>query len=96
MKTREKKLFFPGLLAAIVLPTVLIALFYGLKDLQAVMNFWVFQMMAPLEQFLGRLWSVVPCFGMELMIGLFLMGNLVWLGRIVILTVRDRIVCEAS
>ncbi len=47
--------------------------------------------MAPAEQFLGRVWSVLPWFSVaEVLTALFLAGSAAWLIRAVVLLVRDR------
>lgn len=79
-----------GLAAALVLPLLLLGLFTLLKWNRSAMDFWVFQVMAPAEQWLGRIWSVVPCSGLELFIAVFLAGNGVWLVRTLVLVFRER------
>ena len=79
-----------GLAIAMVVPLALCGLFYGLKGNQAVMDTWVFQVMGPLEQGLGRFWSVAPFSVMEVMIALFFLGNLLWLIRAFVYLWRER------
>lgn len=79
----------PKLTAAILLPLVLIGLFELLKGNSQTMSAWVFGVMAPLEQFLGRVWSVVPCSVGELILFSFLIFCLVWLVRALVLLVRQ-------
>ena len=90
MEIKTKKKVYWGLAAALILPLLLLGLFHLLKGNRGVMDFWVFRVMAPVEQCLGRIWSVVPCSGMELFIAAFLAGNAVWLVRAVVLTIRKR------
>ena len=90
MESKTKKKARWGLASALILPLLLMGLFSLLKGNRGVMDFWVFRVIAPMEQFLGRIWSVVPCSGMELFIAAFLAGNAVWLVRAVVLTIRKR------
>lgn len=78
------------LAAALVLPLALVGLFEGLKWKRPLMDFWVFGVMAPVERFCGRIWAVVPVSMMEVSIALFLIGNVVWLARAVVLVCRGR------
>lgn len=88
MKTKKKTAW--GLLAALVTPVLLLALFYLLRNNQTAMDAWVFGVMAPAEQFWGRIWSIVPFSVMELMIALFLLGNMVWLIRAIVIFVKEK------
>ena len=90
MKTEKNYQVRWRLAAALILPLLLLGLFTLAKGNRAVMDFWVFRVMAPVEQCLGRFWSVAPFSGMELFIALFLLGNVVWLVRAVVLAVRER------
>ena len=90
METKTKKRLRWGLAAALLLPLALIGLFEWLKGSRAVMDFWVFEVLAPVEQLWGRLWSLFPLSGMELLIALFLLWNVVWLGRMAVLALRNR------
>ena len=85
METKIAKKIKWGLPAALAVPGALIGLFYLLRGSRAAMDVWVFRVLAPVEQFLGRLWSAVPFSGMELLIALFLAGNLLWLARCAVL-----------
>ena len=76
--------------AALILPAMLTALFYLLRDSRSAMDLWVYGVAAPVEQALGRLWALVPFSGMELLIALFVLGNLYWLVRTAVLAVRSR------
>ena len=77
--------------AALALPLGLVALFEGLKGNAALMGGWVAGVMAPVEQFLGRVWSALPWFSVaELLTALFLAGSAVWLIRAAIRFLRDR------
>ncbi|MEA4932921.1 MAG: DUF3810 domain-containing protein [Lawsonibacter sp.] len=75
---------------AIGLPVLLTGLFYLLKDRRPVMDFWVYRVMGPFEQVLGRMWSVLPISVMEIFIALFLAGNVVWLALAAVLVIRQR------
>lgn len=90
METKVKKKLHIGLPLALALPALLLGLFYLLRGSQAAMDAWVFGVMAPVEQALGRLWSLLPFSGMELWIALVLLGSLVWLARAIFLAVRTR------
>jgi len=70
-------------LGSITLPLALVILFQLLKGNQPLMTGWVFGIMAPLEQLLGRLWSVFPFSVAELLTALFLAGCVIWLVRAV-------------
>lgn len=91
METKTKRRLHWGLAAALMLPLVLIGLFEWLKGSRAVMDFWVFEVLAPVEQLWGRLWSLFPLSGMELLIAMFLLWNVVWLGRTAVLALRNRV-----
>ena len=75
---------------AIVLPLGLICLFELLSSNQELMSAWVFGIMTPLEQLLGRLTAPVPFSVGEVLLFLFLVFCLVWLIRAVVLLVRQR------
>ncbi len=90
METKVRKKGTVGAILAIGLPVLLTGLFYLLKDRRFVMDFWVFRVMGPFEQLLGRLWSVTPFSGMEILLVLFLAGNVGWLVRVVALAVGRR------
>ena len=76
--------------AALVLPLFLVALFEGLKGNKALMDGWVSGVMAPVEQFLGRLWSVFPFSVAEVLTALVLAGSVFWIIRAVVLVIRRR------
>ncbi|MGE4276804.1 MAG: DUF3810 domain-containing protein [Lawsonibacter sp.] len=90
METKVRRKVKIGAILAIGLPVLLTGLFYLLKDRRPLMDFWVYRVMAPLEQVLGRVWSILPISGMEVLIVLFLAGNVVWLALAVVLAVRQR------
>lgn len=77
-------------LGAVTIPLALVILFHLLKDNQALMNGWVFGVMAPMERLLGRLWSVFSFSVAEALIALFLAGNVIWIIRAVVLVCRHR------
>ena len=78
------------LLGAVTIPLALVVLFQLLRGRQALMNGWVFGVMAPVEQLLGRMWAVFPFSVAEALTALFLAGCVVWLVRAVVLVVRQR------
>ena len=88
MKTETKQNRSLGRWVVPLLPLALTGLFYLLRENRAAMDWWVFQILRPVAQGMGRLWAVVPFSGMELVIALFLLGNLAWLIRAVIFVVR--------
>lgn len=77
-------------LGAVTIPLALVILFHLLKGSQGVMSVWVWSVMAPLEQALGRLWSLFPFSAAEVLTLLFLAGCLVWLVRAVVLVCRQK------
>lgn len=77
-------------LGAIAIPLALVILFRLLKDSQALMNGWVFGVMAPFEQFLGRIWSVFPFSAAEALTALFLIWSVVRLVRAAVLVIRQK------
>lgn len=78
------------LTGAVTLPLALVILFRILKSNQGVMSGWVWFVMAPVEQALGRLWALFPFSVAEALTALFLAGCAVWLARAVVLLVRRR------
>lgn len=72
------------------LPLALIALFEVCKGDRERMDGWVFGVMAPVEQALGRLWSHLPFSAAEVLTALLLAGSALWLIRAVVLLVRRR------
>lgn len=77
-------------LGAVTIPLALVILFELLKGNQGIMNGWVWFVMAPLEQALGRLWSLFPFSAAEVLAALFLLGCGVWLVRAVVLVCRQK------
>ncbi len=77
-------------LGAVTLPLALLILFELLKTRQDLMSVWVFRVMAPVERFLGRLWSLCPFSVAEVLTALFLLGCAVWLIRALVLVCRFR------
>lgn len=93
METKKKSISIHPLwlrLGAVTLPLALVILFQILKENQGVMSGWVFGVMAPLEQALGRLWSLFPFSVAEALTALFLAGCVFWLIRAVALLCRRR------
>lgn len=89
-KVKRKIQIKIGAILAIGLPILLTGLFYLLKDRRPVMDFWVYRVMGPVEQALSQIWSVLPVSGMEIIIALFLAGNVVWLVLAAVLVIRHR------
>ena len=82
------KILLPVML---ILPALLVLLFECLKGQKALMDGWVSGFMAPAEQFLGRVWSLLPWFSVaEVLTALLLAGSAAWLIRAVVLLVRER------
>ena len=75
----KKKIFTPGLAAALVLPVLLLAAFRLARSSRTFINGWVFGVAAPLEQAMGCFWSLLPFSAAELLTALFLAGNAAWL-----------------
>ncbi len=74
----------------LTIPLALVILFQSLKSSQDLMSAWVFGVMAPLEQALGRLWSLFPFSVAEVLAVLFLTGCVIWLVRTAVLALRQR------
>ena len=77
-------------LPALALPAAGILLFYLLRANRPVMTFWVTRIMAPVEQFLGRLWAIFPFSVGELMVALLIAALVVWLLRAAVLLAVQR------
>lgn len=77
-------------LGAVTIPLALVILFHMLKGSRGVMSGWVWFVMAPLEQALGRLWSHIPFSVAEVLAALFLLGCAVWLVRAFFLVCRQK------
>lgn len=78
------------LLGSITVPLALVILFEVSKGNQNMMCGWVRFVMAPLEQLLGRLWSLLPFSAAEAFTALFLVGCVVWTVRAVVLVFRQK------
>lgn len=92
-KPAKKRILLPAILRwlpALGLPGGLIGLFYLLREDQALMDAWVGKVMAPAEQFLGRLWSVFPFSAAEILVTAAITGCVLWFARAVVLLVRQR------
>ena len=87
--TGKKKLTLKWL-AALGLPAALIGLFYLLRGRKPLMAAWVEGVIAPAEQFLGRLWAVFPFSAAELLTALALVSGAVWLVRAAVLLAKKR------
>lgn len=79
-----------GLAVALVLPVVLMLLFKVLKEYPAVMDRWVFGVMGPVQQALGRMFARVSVSVAELMAAALLAWVCIWLIGTVVLLVRRR------
>lgn len=77
-------------LPAFLPPILLTALFYALKSNAALMDAWVHNILAPVMQGAGKVWSLLPFSGAEVLTALFLAGSAVWLVRAVVLLVRQQ------
>ena len=86
----DRTILSRGLLAALILPALLLALFRLVRGSRSFLNGWVFGVAAPMEQALGRFWALLPFSAAELLTALFLAGNLLWLMRLVWRGIRDR------
>lgn len=75
---------------AVLVPLLLVGLFHLLKGCQAFMAGWVFGIMAPVEQFFGKVWSIFPFSAAEILTALFLLGCFVWLIRAILLVWRQK------
>lgn len=92
METKQRIFPAPRALyraGAFALPLLPISLFYLLRTNQTAMSGWVFGIIGPLEQLLGRLWSIFPFSVGEYMLGLFLLGCLLWVVRICVLLWKE-------
>ena len=85
-----KRRHFSLCLFALLPPLLLVGLFQLLKSRTDLMARWVSGFMAPVEQFLGRLWSHLPFSVAEVLTALFLAGCVVGLVRAMVLLVRRR------
>ena len=74
--------------AALLTPAALVGLFFLLRGNGAAMDFWVFTVLAPTAQWLGRFWSAVPFSVMECVVAAAVAGTLLWLIRSVVLLVK--------
>lgn len=90
METKKKECSVCLLLGAVTIPLALVILFHLLKGSRGVMSGWVWFVMAPLEQALGRLWSLFPFSAAEVLTVLFLLGCAVWLVRAAVLVCRQK------
>jgi hypothetical protein len=89
-QTPQSRLVWLKWLAALGLPLALVGLFKLLQRNKALMGAWVSYGMAPMEQMLGRLWSLLPFSVAELLTALVLAAGVVWLVRAVVLLIRRR------
>jgi len=90
MRTKGTKKQRFLLFLAIPLPVLLSLLFLLLRKNQSLMDWWVFSVLAPVEQLWGRMWSLLPFSMMEVTIALILLGNLFWALRTLVLSLRKR------
>jgi len=89
VKSKSKKTLFLAS-TALLIPIVLCVLFECLKRNRWLMDRWVFNAMAPLEQFWGRMWSWIPVSMMEVHIAAALIGSVGWLLYTVVMFCRRR------
>jgi len=78
------------LAVTLLLPAALMLLFRVLKDNGPFMERWVFGIVAPVEQFLGRIWAAVPVSGAEILTALTIAGAVVWLIWTLVRLIRRR------
>lgn len=90
MGIQTKKMVHWRLWTALLLPLGLVGLFELGKENRPLMDGWVFHIMAPMEQLWGRLWSIVPFSGLELLAVLVLAGSVFWLVRTAVFAWRER------
>ncbi len=81
MEVKTKKRIHLALPILLILPLLLCGLFALMKGNRAFMDRWVFGVLAPVEQFLGRLWSLFPFSVAEVFTALLLLGSAGWLLR---------------
>lgn len=79
MKTKDKKILSWPLGLALVVPLALIGLFYLARTRRSLVDFWVFSVLRPVAQGMGRLWSVLPFSVMEVMLATCILGSVIWL-----------------
>ena len=76
---KSKKKTHPALTVFCLLPAVLIGLFYLLKRNRIFMDLWVYGVLAPVEQALGRFWAVCSFSALEALGALAVLCSLLWL-----------------
>ena len=77
-------------LSMLVLPAAGIGLFYLLRHNRSLMDYWVSCIMAPSEQFLGRLWAPFPFSVAEAGIALAIGGIAIWFLSAIVLLLLQR------
>ena len=90
METKEKSKLKSVWWFALGAPLSLVLLFQCLKGNRAGLDGWVFGVLAPVEQFLGRLWSPFPFSVAEVLTAFLLAGSAAWIGAALVLAVRRR------
>lgn len=90
METKEKDKLNWKRLLPLALPLALAALFYLLRGIRGLMDSWVNCVAAPLEQTLGRLWSLLPFSAAEALVTAFLLFCLLCPIAGAVLAVRSR------
>ena len=75
--------------SALGLPCAGIGLFYLLRSHRSLMNAWVTHIMAPWEQFWGRIWSLFPFSVGESVVALLIAAVVIWTVRALVLLIRQ-------
>lgn len=87
VKTKKIRLALPVLLLA---PLLLCGLFALLKGNRELMDIWVYSVMRPFEQLLGRFWGLFPFSAAELLTALLLAGSVIWAVLALVRAVRRK------
>ncbi len=90
METKEAKKINLLLPALLVFPLLLCGLFALLKGNRKWMDLWVYGVMGPLEQLLGRFWGLFPFSAAELLTALLLAGSVIWAVLALIWAIRSK------
>ena len=79
MEKRRERIAGWLLWAALTLPVLLLGLFYLMRDNLEFMDRWVYDVVGPLEQFLGRIWSHFPFSVVELIAAFLIIWSIAYL-----------------